>query len=92
MFNNVDEFSIFFVQVEALRRKIDNFNAANMYVQNIICDYCRGKHAYSDYPIDNWCYQSFEQINFVGDFYRPLCRRPILSGLFLFLGPQAHLR
>ena len=22
-------------------------------------------------PVDNWCYPSFEQNNFVGDFYRP---------------------
>ena len=71
MFNNVDEFSILSAQVEALKRKIDNFNASNMFVQNIICDYCGGGRAYSDCPINNWCYPSFEQTNFVGDFYRP---------------------
>ena len=79
--------SLFFsTQVEALRRKIDNFNAANMYVQNIICDYCKGKHAYSDCPVDNWCYPSFEQINFVGDFYKPHVDAPFCSGYFYFLG------
>ena len=46
MFNSVDEVSILSAQVEALRRKIDNFNASNMYVQNIIYDYCGGEHAY----------------------------------------------
>ena len=71
MFNNVDEFSILSAQVEALIRKIDNFNASNMYVQNIICDYCGGEHAYSECPVDNWFYTSFEQTNFVGNFYRP---------------------
>ena len=34
----MDEVSILSAQVEALRRKIDYFNASNMYVQNIICD------------------------------------------------------
>ena len=70
MFNSVDEFSILSAQIKALRRKIDNFNASNMYVQNIICDYYRGEHAYSECPIDNWFYPSSEQTNFVGDFYR----------------------
>ena len=41
-----------------------------MYIQNIICDYCGGEHAYSDCPANNWFYQSFEQTNFVDDFYR----------------------
>ena len=71
MFNSVDEVSILSTQVEALRRKIDNFNASNMYVQNIICDYCGEERAYSECPIDNWCYPSFEQTNFVSNFYRP---------------------
>ena len=70
MFNNVDEFSILSAQVEALKRKIDNFNAFNMYVEHIICDYCGGEHAYSDCPVDNWFYPSSEQTNFVGNFYR----------------------
>ena len=63
MFNSVDEVSILSAQVEALRRKIDYFNASNMYVQNIICDYCGGEHAYSDCPIDNWFYTSSKQTN-----------------------------
>ena len=67
----MDEVSIFSAQVEALRRKIDNFNASNMYVQNIICDYCGGEHAYLECLVDNRFYPSFEQTNFVGDFYRP---------------------
>ena len=71
MFNSVDEFSILSVQVEALRRKIDNFNASDMYVQNIIGDYCGREHAYSDCLVDNWFYPSSEQTNFVSDFYRP---------------------
>ena len=50
----MDEVFSLSAQVEALRRKIDNFNASNMYVQNIICDYCGGEHAYSDCPIDNY--------------------------------------
>ena len=70
MFNSVDEVSILSAQIEALRRKIDNFNASNMYVQNISCDYCGGEHAYLECRIDNYCYPSFEQTNFVGDFYR----------------------
>ena len=70
MFNSVDEVSILSAQVEALRRKIDYFNASNMYVQNIICDYCGREHAYSDCPANNWFYPSFEQTNFVDDFYR----------------------
>ena len=53
MFNSVDEVSILSAQVEALRRKIDYFNASNMYVQNIICDYCGGEHAYSECSVDN---------------------------------------
>ena len=53
MFNSVDEISILSSQVEALRRKIDNFNAFNMYVQNIICDYCGGEYIYSDCLVDN---------------------------------------
>ena len=48
MFNSVDGVSIVSAQVEVLRRKIDNFNASNMYVQNIICDYCGGENAYSE--------------------------------------------
>ena len=71
MFSSVDEVSILFAQVEALRRNIDNFNTSNMYVQNIICDYCGGRHAYLDCPVDNYCYPSFEQTKFFGDFYRP---------------------
>ena len=71
MFNSVDEIFILSAQVEALRRKIDNFNASNMYVQNIICDYCGREHAYSEYPVDNYFYPSFGQTNFVSDFYRP---------------------
>ena len=67
----MDEVSILSAQVEALRRKIDYFNASNMYVQNIICDYCGGEHAYSDCLVDNWFYPSSEQTNFVNDFYRP---------------------
>ena len=55
MFNSVDEFSILSAQVETLKRKIGNFNASNMYVQNIICDYCGVEHAYLDCLIDNWC-------------------------------------
>ena len=39
-----------------------------MYMQNIICDYCGGEHAYSDCPANNWFYLSFEQTNFVGIF------------------------
>ena len=42
-----------------------------MYVQNIICDYCGGEHAYSKCPVDNYSYPSFGQTNFVSDFYRP---------------------
>ena len=53
------------------RRKIDYFNASNMYVQNIICDYCGREHAYSKLPTDNLFYSSYEQTNFVGDFYKP---------------------
>ena len=71
MFNSVDEVSILSAQIEALRRKIDNINASNMYVQNISCDYCGGKHAYSECPVDNYSYPSFEQTNFFGKFYRP---------------------
>ena len=67
----MDEVSILSAQIEALRRKIDNFNASNMYVQNIICDYCGGEHAYSECPVDNWFHISFEQTNFVSDFYKP---------------------
>ena len=67
----MDEFSILSAQVETLKRKIGNFNASNMYVQNIICDYCGGEHAYSKCSVDNYSYPSFEQTNFVDDFYRP---------------------
>ena len=67
----MDDFSILSAQIETLRRKIDNFNASNMYVQNIIYDYCGGEHTYSEYLVDNYSYPSFEQTNFVGDFYRP---------------------
>ena len=48
MFNNVDEVSILSVQVESLKRMMDNLNYSNRYVQNIICDYCGGEHAYSE--------------------------------------------
>ena len=67
----MDKVFILSAQVEALRRKIDNLNASNMYVQKIICDYCGWEHAYLDCPIDYWFYQYSEQTNFVGDFYRP---------------------
>ena len=42
-----------------------------MYVPNIICDYCGGEHVYLECQVDNWYYPSFEQTNFVGDFYKP---------------------
>ena len=70
MFNSVDEVSILSAQIEDLKRKIDNFNASNMYVQNISCDYCGGEPAYSECPVDNYSYPFFEQTNFVDDFYR----------------------
>ena len=53
MFNTIDEFSIFSAQFEALSRKMKNFNASNMYAQNIICDYCKKKHAYSKWPVNS---------------------------------------
>ena len=40
-------------------------------MQNIICDYCGGEHAYSECPINNWFCPSFKKANFVGDFYKP---------------------
>ena len=70
MFNSIDDFSILSAQFEVLKRRWDNFNASNMYVQNIICNYCGGEHAYSECPVDNWSYPSSEQTNFVGNFYR----------------------
>ena len=42
-----------------------------MYVPNIICDYCGGEYAYLECSIDNYSYSSFEQTNFVSDFYKP---------------------
>ena len=49
---------------------MDNLIASNMYVQNIICEYCGGEHAYSKCLVGDWFYPSFEQTNFVDDFYR----------------------
>ena len=64
--------SLFFsAQVESLKRKMDNLNSSNMYVQNIICDYWGGEHAYSECQVDNYFYLSFEQTNFVDNIYRP---------------------
>ena len=59
----MDDFFIFSAQFEALKRKMDNLIAFNMYVQNITCDYCRGKHAYSEGQVDNLFYPSSEQTN-----------------------------
>ena len=64
----MDDFFILSTQVEIPKRKMDNLIASNMYVQNIICDYFGGEHAYSECPIDNWFYPSFEKNNFVGIF------------------------
>ena len=45
----MNDFFILSTQVEALKRKMDNLIASNMYRQNIICDYCGGEHTYSEY-------------------------------------------
>ena len=68
----MNTFFTFSAQFKAISRNMDNFYAFNMYVQNITCDYCGRVHAYSKCYVDNWFYTSFEQTNFVGDFYKPL--------------------
>ena len=69
MFHNEDAFFTISSQLDALNRKMDKYIAFNMYVQNITCDYCDEKHAYLECPVDNWFHPSYEQTNFVGDFY-----------------------
>ena len=64
----MNDFSILSTQVETLKREMNNFNASNMYVQNIICDYCERQHAYSKCLVDNRFYPSFERTNFVSAF------------------------
>ena len=71
MFHDEDTFFTLSVQLDALNRKMDKYIASNMYMQNIICNYCGGEHAYLECPLDNWFYPSSEQTNFVSDFFMP---------------------
>ena len=60
MFHDEDAFYTLSAQLDALNKKMDKYIASNMYVQNIICDYCRGEHSYSKSQVDNYLYLSFE--------------------------------
>ena len=71
MFHDEEAFFTLSAQLDFLNRKMDKYIASNMYVQNITCNYCGGEHAYLECPVDNWFHPSFEQTNFVGDFYLP---------------------